>query len=261
MSCSSLRATSASPIASCISPWLRSARRIERTPPRPCVRCLIKRRQSSPALACGFASQCVRLHVSGLPSPARRSSAAPPRRLPRFPDRRRNRTFLRYAMSGGLNLLHKKSSRDFQFETRRSTKRPGDIHAAPHRRRTLSRAASISSVWRPPWASRPGVQLRAAELSNRPHEIEDHAFENAAGAFRVLQNHSLNSGVSQSLAIGAVVMSDGDRDTPVFGNQTAVAGAIPPALFVAPLHARRSRRKEPLPTREGIRRLARDDGG
>jgi hypothetical protein len=28
------------------------------------------------------------------------------------------------------------------------------------------------------------------------------------------------------LAIGAVVMSDGDRDTPVFGNQTAVAIAL-----------------------------------
>jgi hypothetical protein len=49
-------------------------------------------------------SQCVRHHLSGLPSPARRSSATPPRLLPRFPDRRQNRTFLRYAMSGGLNL-------------------------------------------------------------------------------------------------------------------------------------------------------------
>jgi hypothetical protein len=29
-----------------------------------------------------------------------------------------------------FNSLHKKSSRDFQFETRRSTKRPGDIRAA-----------------------------------------------------------------------------------------------------------------------------------
>src|SRR6202043_135445 len=99
MSCSPLQATSTSPIASCISPWLRSARRIERTPPRPSVRCSTKRRQSSPALACGFASQCVHHHVSGLPSPARQSSAAPPRLLPRFPDRRRNRTSLHYAMS------------------------------------------------------------------------------------------------------------------------------------------------------------------
>jgi hypothetical protein len=48
ISCSPLQATSASPIASCISPWLRSARRIERTPPRPSVRCSTKRRQSSP---------------------------------------------------------------------------------------------------------------------------------------------------------------------------------------------------------------------
>src|SRR5208337_3831636 len=104
MSCSPLQATSASPIASCISPWIRSARRIERTPPRPSVRCSTKRRQSSPALACGFGSQCVRHPVSGLPSPARRSTAAPPRLLPRFPNRRRNRTFLRYPMSGGLRL-------------------------------------------------------------------------------------------------------------------------------------------------------------
>ena len=89
MSYSPPQATSASAIASCISPWPRSARRIERTPPRPSVRCSIKRRQSSRALACGFGSQCVRHRVSGLPSPARRSSAAPPRPLPRFPDRGR----------------------------------------------------------------------------------------------------------------------------------------------------------------------------
>jgi hypothetical protein len=55
------------------------------------------------------------------------------------------------------------------------------------------------------------------------NELEDHAFQNATGAFQVLQNHSLNSGVSQSMAIGAVITSDRDRDTPVFGNQTAVA--------------------------------------
>jgi hypothetical protein len=42
----------------------------------------------------------------------------------------------------------------------------------------------------------------------------------------VLQNHGLDSGVSQSLAIGAVVTSDGDRDTPVFGNQTGDAIAL-----------------------------------
>jgi hypothetical protein len=107
MSCSPPQATSASPIASCISPWLRSVRRIERTQPRPSVRCSTKRRQSSPALACGFGSQCVRHPVSGLPSPARRSSAPPRRPLPRFPDQRRNRTFLRYTMSGGLNLVPK----------------------------------------------------------------------------------------------------------------------------------------------------------
>src|SRR5260370_38589795 len=47
---------------------------------------------------------CPRPRVWGLPPPARRSSAAPPQLLPRFPDRSQNRTFLGYAMSGGLNL-------------------------------------------------------------------------------------------------------------------------------------------------------------
>jgi hypothetical protein len=48
-------------------------------------------------------SQCVRRHVSALPSRARRSSAAPPPSPSRPPDRRPNRTFLRYAVSGGVN--------------------------------------------------------------------------------------------------------------------------------------------------------------
>jgi hypothetical protein len=73
MSYSPPQATSASPTASCISPWLRSARRIEHSPPRPSVRRSTKQRQSSLALACGFASRCVRHHVSGLPSPAGRA--------------------------------------------------------------------------------------------------------------------------------------------------------------------------------------------
>jgi hypothetical protein len=73
--------------------WLRSARRIERTPPTPSARCSTKRRPSSPALACGFGSQCARDHTSGLLSLGRRSSAAPPRLFPRFPNRLRNRTF------------------------------------------------------------------------------------------------------------------------------------------------------------------------
>src|SRR5262245_39615091 len=34
-----------------------------------------------------------------------RSSAAPPRKVPRRPDRRRNRTILRYPMSGDLRAL------------------------------------------------------------------------------------------------------------------------------------------------------------
>jgi transposase len=81
------------PVASCISPWLRSARPIERMPPRPSARCSTKRRQSSPALTCEFGSQCVRHRVSGLLSPARRSSAALPRPSPRLPDRRRTGHF------------------------------------------------------------------------------------------------------------------------------------------------------------------------
>ena len=52
MSCSPLPATSASAIASCTSPWLRSARRIARAPPRLSARCSTKRRHSSPALVC-----------------------------------------------------------------------------------------------------------------------------------------------------------------------------------------------------------------
>jgi hypothetical protein len=68
------------------------------------VRSSIKRRPPSPALACGCASICARRGASGLPFPARRSSAAPPRFVPRLPDRSSNRTFLRHPMSGGLNL-------------------------------------------------------------------------------------------------------------------------------------------------------------
>ena len=52
----------------------------------------------------GFASHCVRHRVSGLPSLARRSSAAPQRPSRRSPDRRENRSSFHYAMSGGLNL-------------------------------------------------------------------------------------------------------------------------------------------------------------
>ncbi len=44
------------------------------------------------------------------------------------------------------------------------------------------------------------------------NEIENDAFGQSAGAFNVLQNHSLNSGVSQSMAIGAVLNTDRDSD-------------------------------------------------
>ena len=104
-SCSPLQATSTSQTASLLSPWLHSARRIARTPPRRSVRSSITRRPSSPALACGCASKCASRGASGLPFPAHRSSAAPPRFLPRLPDRGSNRTFLRHPMSGGLNLV------------------------------------------------------------------------------------------------------------------------------------------------------------
>ncbi|HKT18220.1 MAG TPA: hypothetical protein VJR47_09270 [Stellaceae bacterium] len=54
------------------------------------------------------------------------------------------------------------------------------------------------------------------------NEIENAAFEYATGAFQILQNRSVNSAVSQSMAIGAVVNTDG-RDANTFGNQTALA--------------------------------------
>src|SRR5512145_1935277 len=99
-----LQVISASPIASCISLWLRSARRIEPAPPRPSAKCSTKPPPSSPALAFGCASPYVRHLVSVLPSQARRSRTAPSPPLSGLPDRRRNRTFLHCAMSGGLNL-------------------------------------------------------------------------------------------------------------------------------------------------------------
>lgn len=54
------------------------------------------------------------------------------------------------------------------------------------------------------------------------NEIENAAFEYATGAFQILQNRSVNSAVSQSMAIGAVVNTDG-HDANTFGNQTALA--------------------------------------
>jgi hypothetical protein len=57
------------------------------------------------------------------------------------------------------------------------------------------------------------------------NEIENDAFKDAKGAFQVLQNRSINSGVSQSMAIGAVVSKDRDNDANPFGNQTALAAS------------------------------------
>src|SRR5262249_1238108 len=93
MSCSPRQETSASPLASSIPPWLRSARRIARSPLKLFVRSSTKRRPSSPALACACASPCVRHHVSGSHSLALRSTAALPPELPRSPDQRLNGTF------------------------------------------------------------------------------------------------------------------------------------------------------------------------
>ena len=66
--------------------------------------CVTRRQHSSRVLACGSASQCISRGASGMPSAGLRSSEAPRRMLPRRPDRRRNRTFWGYPMSGGLNL-------------------------------------------------------------------------------------------------------------------------------------------------------------
>jgi hypothetical protein len=67
--------------------------------------------------------------------------------------------------------------------------------------------------------------LAVFNLVTGHNELEDHAFDNAAGAFQVLQNHSLNSGVSQAMAIGAVIANDQDHDANPFGNQVALAAS------------------------------------
>jgi hypothetical protein len=81
------QAISASPIASCRSPWLHSATRIEPAPLRPSARCSTKRQPSSPVPACGCASPCGRRLVSASPSRAPRSSATRKPLPPQPPDR------------------------------------------------------------------------------------------------------------------------------------------------------------------------------
>ncbi len=57
------------------------------------------------------------------------------------------------------------------------------------------------------------------------NDLQDNAFGQANGAFNVLQNRSINSGVSQSMAVGAVITNDGTTDAPdatPFGNQAAL---------------------------------------
>lgn len=56
------------------------------------------------------------------------------------------------------------------------------------------------------------------------NEMQDQPFQYATGAFQILQNRSVNSGVSQSMAIGAVINKDG-RDPKAFGNQLALAAS------------------------------------
>ena len=58
------------------------------------------------------------------------------------------------------------------------------------------------------------------------NEIENNAFGQSAGAFNVLQNHSLNSAVQQTMAIGAVINNDGDRDASTFDSSASVAVSV-----------------------------------
>ena len=57
------------------------------------------------------------------------------------------------------------------------------------------------------------------------NEIENNAFGQARGAFNVLQNESVNSGVSQGMAIGAVVSHDPGQDK-AFENAGLAASAL-----------------------------------
>jgi hypothetical protein len=61
------------------------------------------------------------------------------------------------------------------------------------------------------------------DLVTGHNELENNAFGQSAGAFQVLQNHSLNSGVSQSMAIGAVLNNDRDHDASAFDSSASVA--------------------------------------
>ena len=69
-----------------------------------------------------------------------------------------------------------------------------------------------------------GCNQACLTLLGGGNEIEGYAFTNATGAFQVLQNRSVNSGVSQAMAIGAVINKD-KHDAQGFGNQVALAGS------------------------------------
>lgn len=64
------------------------------------------------------------------------------------------------------------------------------------------------------------------DLVTGHNEIENNAFGQSAGAFQVLQNHSLNSAVQQTMAIGAVINNDGDRDASTFDSSASVAVSV-----------------------------------
>jgi hypothetical protein len=59
------------------------------------------------------------------------------------------------------------------------------------------------------------ADLQDLDVAN---ELEAHAFENAKGAFNVLQNESVNSGVSQSMSIAAIVSKDDREPDAAFEN-------------------------------------------
>jgi hypothetical protein len=62
-------------------------------------------------------------------------------------------------------------------------------------------------------------------LATSHNEIEDNAFGQSAGAFQVLQNHSINSAVQQDMAVAAIVNNDQDSDSNNFANEASLASS------------------------------------
>lgn len=67
--------------------------------------------------------------------------------------------------------------------------------------------------------------IAAFTLTTGENDIENNAFGQSAGAFQVLQNHSINSAVQQDMAIAAVVNKDNDDDAFNFGSELALASS------------------------------------